>query len=88
MLVDIFFGMYGVVYVYLIFMLLGGVVVEMFNFNLDNWYMGKIVIFVGYFYVMWILIDWVVYDIVKRMLMIFKGIFLDLIWKVIKNICG
>lgn len=88
MLVDIFFGMYGVVYVYLIFMLLGGVVVEMFNFNLGNWYMGKIVIFVGYFYVMWILIDWVVYDIVKRMLMIFKGIFLDLIWKVIKNICG
>lgn len=79
--------MYGFVYGYFIFMVLGGVVVEIFNFYFGNWYMEKVVMFLGYFYIFWISIDRNVYNIKIRLIIIFVGILMMLLKKVIFKIC-
>lgn len=81
--------MYGVVYVFFIFMLLGGVVVEMFNDNckIYNWYMNKIVIFLGYFYIKWGNMDKGVVDKFRKLIIIFGGVLFRLLRMVIDSIC-
>ena len=50
---DIFFGMHGSAHGFPIFMVPGGAVVEMFNFNSGNWHMGKTASLSGHSHVIW-----------------------------------
>ena len=84
---DIFFGMHGAAHAFPIFMPPGGVVVEMFNFNSNNWHMGKIAALSGHSHLVWVSTDTKAYNKTTRSTTIPPGVAKELLGKAIKKIC-
>ena len=84
---DIFFGMHGAAHAFPIFMPPGGVVVEMFNFNSNNWHMGKIAVLSGHSHVVWVSTDAKAYNQRTRSTTIPPGVVKELLGEAIKKIC-
>ena len=84
---DIFFGMHGAAHAFPIFMPPGGAVVEMFNFNSNNWHMGKIAALSGHSHVVWVSTDAKAYNQRTRSTTIPPGVVKELLGKAIKKIC-
>jgi len=84
---DIFFGMHGAAHAFPIFMPPGGAVVEMFNFNSNNWHMGKIAALSGHSHFVWVSTDTKAYNIRTRSTTIPPGVVKELLGKAIKKIC-
>ena len=84
---DIFFGMHGAAHAFPIFMPPGGAVVEMFNFNSNNWHMGKIAVLSGHSHVVWVSTDAKAYNQRTRSTTIPPGVVKELLGEAIKKIC-
>ena len=84
---DIFFGMHGAAHAFPIFMPPGGAVVEMFNFNSNNWHMGKIAVLSGHSHVVWVSTDAKAYNERTRSTTIPPGVVKELLGEAIKKIC-
>ena len=84
---DIFFGMHGAAHGFPIFMPPGGAVVEMFNFNSNNWHMGKIAALSGHSHFVWVSTDAKAYNQRTRSTTIPPGVVKKLLGKAIKKIC-
>ena len=84
---DIFFGMHGAAHAFPIFMPPGGAVVEMFNFNSNNWHMGKIAALSGHSHFVWVSTDAKAYNQRTRSTTIPPGVVKELLGKAIKKIC-
>ena len=87
-LADIFFGMHGCAHGFPIFMQPGGAVVEIFNFNGDNWHMGKVASLSGHSHIPWVMTDAKLYNKATRSTTIPAGIASELLRKAIQKICA
>ena len=85
---DIFFGMHGAAHAFPIFMAPGGAVIEMFNFQSNNWHMKRISILSGLFHITWINRDVKAYNKTTRSTTIPAGIPSRLLRNAIENICA
>ena len=85
---DIFFGMHGAAHAFPIFMAPGGVVIEMFNFQSNNWHMKRISTLSGHFHITWTNQDLKAYNQTTRSTTIPAGIPSKLLRKAIDDICA
>ena len=85
---DIFFGMHGAAHAFPIFMAPGGAVIEMFNFQSNNWHMKRISTLSGHFHITWINKDFKAYNQTTRSTTIPAGIPSKLLKKAIRGICA
>ena len=84
---DIFFGMHGAAHTFPIFMAPGGAVIEMFNFQSNNWHMKRISTLSGHFHITWINRDVKAYNQTTRSTTIPAGIPSRLLRNAIEHIC-
>ena len=85
---DIFFGMHGAAHAFPIFMAPGGAVIEMFNFQSNNWHMKRISTLSGHFHISWINRDVKAYNQTTRSTTIPAGIPSRLLRNAIEDICA
>lgn len=84
---DIFFGMHGCAHAFPIFMTPGGAVVEIFNFDDNNWHMGKIASLSGHSHISWVIKDAKAYNRATKSTTIPAGVPTILLRKAIDKIC-
>ena len=85
---DIFFGMHGAAHAFPIFMAPGGAVIEMFNFQSNNWHMERISTLSGHFHITWVNRDVEAYNEITRSTTIPAGIPSRLLRNAIEDICA
>ena len=85
---DVFFGMHGCAHGFPIFMQPGGAVVEIFNFNGNNWHMGKVASLSGHSHITWVMTDAKLYNRKTRSTTIPAGVASELLRKAIQKICA
>jgi len=85
---DIFFGMHGAAHAFPIFMAPGGAVIEMFNFQSNNWHMKKISTLSGHFHIIWTSKDLKAYNRITKSTTIPAGIPLTLLRNAIEDVCA
>ena len=85
---DIFFGMHGAAHAFPIFMAPGGAVIEMFNFQSNNWHMKRISTLSGHFHITWINRDLKAYNQITKSTTIPAGIPSRLLRNAIEDICA
>ena len=85
---DIFFGMHGAAHAFPIFMAPGGAVIEMFNFQSNNWHMERISTLSGHFHITWVNRDLKAYNQITRSTTIPAGIPSRLLRNAIEDICA
>ena len=85
---DIFFGMHGAAHAFPIFMAPGGAVIEMFNFQSNNWHMKRISTLSGHFHITWTNTNWKAYNQMTRSTTIPAGVPSTLLRKAIEDICA
>ena len=86
---DIFFGMHGCAHGFPIFMQPGGAVVEIFNFNGDNWHMGKVASLSGHSHIPWVITDAKLYNrSIQDQPRFLQAIASELLRKAIQKICA
>ena len=84
---DIFFGMHGAAHAFPIFMARGGAVIEMFNFESNNWHMKRISTLSGHFHITWTIKDYKLYDRITKSTKIPAGVPSRLLKSAIEVIC-